>query len=267
MDHGDYSAIALGAAISMVSAVVFAASVWGSRRLMDRRRFAAALAAAAPIVLFVPIALVIFASSHGNTAPLPTTYARPKASGGLWQACAYPLDMKSHLNVEKLSSLIANGKLGGPDLAQALEDRGCLYESSADDELAIADYSKALAVAPDAAELCFIRGRTYGNARKYAQALADYDAALHLAPDDAETYYRRGRLYEDARHEHDKAIADYNASIRLDPNNPAAYEMRAVAYANSGRDDEAAADREMAKRLLASSSQSTAVKRAAGEWE
>jgi hypothetical protein len=267
VQHGDDSGIVAGAAVSLVSATIWTASVWCSRRLLHRMRFVALLAAAVPIVLVTLAGLAVITSLHGRQAPLATAYARPKMSGHLWQACAYPLDMNSHLNVEKLTSLIDSGKVGRSDLAQALKDRGCIRESFAEDALAISDYSKALALDPDDAELYFIRGRTYGNAGQDAQALADYDAALRLAPDDAETYYRRGHLHEDARHEHDRAIADYDASIRLDPNNPAAHEMRAVAYANMGRDKEATADRETARRLSASSSASIAIKRAAGEWE
>jgi tetratricopeptide (TPR) repeat protein len=267
LEHGDYSAIVLGVAMSAASAAIWAASVYGSRRLKERGRFLAAFVAAVPILIVAPLAFAVFASSHGSAAPLPTAYARPKISRPLWEACAYPLDMQSHLNVEKLTSLIDSGKIGGADLAQALEDRGCIRESFADDALAIADYSKALALDPNDAEIYFVRGRTYGNARQYALALADYDSALRLTPNDSETYYRRGHLFEDGQHEHEKAVADYNSSIRLEPDNPAAYEMRAVAYENLGRNEEAAADKETAKRLAAAPSSPVAAKRAAGEWE
>lgn len=177
----------------------------------------------------------------------------------LWQACARALDMNSHLNIEKLTSLINDGKVTGVDLERAYKDRGCIHESFAEDTQAITDYSKALALDPNDAEVYFIRGRTYGNARMYTQALADYD--------DSETYYRRGHIFEDALHEHAKAVADYTASIRLDPGNPAAYEMRAISYSNLGRKVEAAADSETGKRLKGSPSNPIMIKRAAGEWE
>jgi tetratricopeptide (TPR) repeat protein len=193
--------------------------------------------------------------------------SQSSASRPLWQACAHALDMNSHLNVERVTALIDNGKVTGADLERAYKDRGCIHEFLAEDTLAIAGYSKAVTLNPDDAEAYFIRGRTYGNARRYAQALADYNAALRLAPDDSETYYRRGHLFEDALHEHNKAVADYTASIRLDPGNPAAYEMRAIAYFNLGREADAAADRETGKRLKASPSNPIPIKRAAGEWE
>jgi tetratricopeptide (TPR) repeat protein len=193
--------------------------------------------------------------------------SQSQAHRPLWQACAHALDMNSHLNIEKLTSLINDGKVTDVDLERAYKDRGCIHESFAEDTQAITDYSKALALDPNDAEAYFIRGRTYGNARMYTQALADYDATLRLAPDDSETYYRRGHIFEDALHEHAKAVADYTASIRLDPGNPAAYEMRAISYSNLGRKVEAAADSETGKRLKESPSNPIMIKRAAGEWE
>src|SRR6202012_3765932 len=128
----------------------------------------------------------------GMMAPAAAAGQRP-----LWEACRAALDMNAPMNVEGLTAEIESGSLQGAVLAAAYENRGCIYESQADDTLAIADYSKVLALDPQDAAAYFLRGRTYGNGFHYAQAIADYDAALRLAPDDAETYYRRGHAYEE----------------------------------------------------------------------
>lgn len=266
VEHGDYSGISAGAFICAVSAILWTLSFRFSRRKSTQRPGLAACIAGGPLLLIAAIPSAIWLSSHRDSK-LPTAYARPSIPGPLWQACAHPLDRQSNLNAEKLSRLIDSGSIGGADLKQALEDRGCIYEFLAADSMAIADYTRALSLDSQDAALFFIRGRTLGNSQRYQEALVDYNSALRLAPGDAETYYRRGHVYEFYFHDHDKALEDYDASIRLEPNNPAAYEDRALVYSNLHRSADAAADKAEARRLRASPLNPIAKKRAAGEWE
>jgi tetratricopeptide (TPR) repeat protein len=265
-EHGDYSGINFGAFLSAATVVIWVLSVRFSRRLSDQLPRIATFIAAGPVLLVAPFALALFMSSHRDES-LPTAYARPRLTGPLWQACRHPLDQQSHLNSDKLTTLIDSGKLNGADLRQALEDRGCIEEFLADDSMAIADYTRAIKLNPNNAALYFLRGRTLVNSNKYEDALTDYNSALRLAPGDAETYYRRAHVYEFFLHDHAKALADYDASIRLDANNPAAYHGRALVHLNLGHGDAAAADEAKAKRLLDAPSNPIASKRAAGEWE
>ena len=79
-------------------------------------------------------------------------------------------------------------------------------------------------------------------------AIADYTKAIALAATDPEAYYNRGCARE-AMHDFDGAIADYSKVIELDPNNADAYNNRGFAREAKGDLNGAAADLNKAAKL------------------
>jgi tetratricopeptide (TPR) repeat protein len=77
------------------------------------------------------------------------------------------------------------------------------------------------------------RGLAYFAKGEDDHALADYDRAIALKPDFESAYVRRGLAYHD-RGQYDRAIADFNQAIRLRPDNADAYDGRASAAYQSG---------------------------------
>jgi tetratricopeptide (TPR) repeat protein len=160
-----------------------------------------------------------------------------------------------------------------PGTAGAFLDRGILFGSRGDFDLAIEDFTEAIKLAPDNAAAYLqrskalhasvsmvsnldenfdfiISGTGYSEKTRgvYNRALADASAAIRLAPALAGAYRNRGRLYEDMG-ENDKAISDFNQAIRLDPNYVRAYIGRGVTYYNKKAYDKAIADYTQAIRL------------------
>jgi tetratricopeptide (TPR) repeat protein len=155
-------------------------------------------------------------------------------------------------------------------------DRGILFATRGNYELAIMDFSDAIKLEPNLAAAYMLRGRalyasvskvykqeenfsgvdvisTDGKAsadqiRVFDQAIADFTQALRLDPDNANAYNERGSAYA-AKGDYDQALADYNQAIRLDPNDTHAYNNRGLAYAKKKDYDRAIADYNQAIRL------------------
>lgn len=73
-----------------------------------------------------------------------------------------------------------------------------LYEKTAQYQLAIEDYSKAIRLKPDdviAATAYASRGGVYVEMGQHQRAIEDYNTAIRLEPDDADAYIDRGNAY------------------------------------------------------------------------
>ncbi|GBU28796.1 hypothetical protein R84B8_02358 [Treponema sp. R8-4-B8] len=163
-----------------------------------------------------------------------------------------------------------------PQTAGTFLDRGILFASRGNYEMAIADFTEALKLNPNMGAAYSLRGRawyasvsrvtdvgtnfsyintisTNGKAtadqtRAYDLAIADFTAALQLDPNNAHIYIERGNAYSD-KGDYDRAIADYNQALRLNPNYANAYNNRGIAYKNKGDYDRAIADYNQAIKL------------------
>src|SRR5579872_6401925 len=71
------------------------------------------------------------------------------------------------------------------------------------------------------------------NKGDYDGAIADSTKAIALAATDTEAYYCRA-CAEEASSDYDDAIADYSKIIELNPNNAAAYNARGFARESKG---------------------------------
>ncbi len=152
-----------------------------------------------------------------------------------------------------------------PDLADAYNNRGFVYQKQNKTQMAIEDFTKAIQLQPQNALYYKNRGNAYSSLNA-GLAIADYQRALKLDPNDAyiwlrlgilenemgsiveidnaaahyteairlkpdlvEAYLKRGALYE-KRYLYDKALADINKVIQIDPDRADAYAQRASVY-------------------------------------
>jgi tetratricopeptide (TPR) repeat protein len=157
-----------------------------------------------------------------------------------------------------------------PGTAGAFLDRGILFATRRDFELAIMDFTEAIRLDDTLAAAYLLRGRAYAAGASYVtgisenfsgfgfistggknitaeqeaaftSAIADYTRAIQLDPNLAAAYRERGRTYGEIG-DHDTAVEDLNQAIRLNPDSVAAYNIRGLAYANKGDYDRAIAD-------------------------
>ena len=84
-------------------------------------------------------------------------------------------------------------------------------------DLAIAEYSQAIALDPGFAEAYNNRAYTYMMKQSYRQALADLNQAIRLRPDYAHALMNRGDIYNYDLINRPLAIADYERLIALGP--------------------------------------------------
>jgi tetratricopeptide (TPR) repeat protein len=117
--------------------------------------------------------------------------------------------------------------------AEALIQRGVLYELSDDREAAIKDYDEAIRLDGTNPVPFFNRGNVRDQMGEYDLAIADYTQAIKIDPTDPDIFNNRGQVY-DSKGEYDLAIADYSESIRLNPDNQRAFFNRALAHIGKG---------------------------------
>jgi tetratricopeptide (TPR) repeat protein len=165
-----------------------------------------------------------------------------------------------------------------PQTAGTFLDRGIMFASRGEYDMAIEDFTQALTLAPDLRAAWMLRGRAlYASVSRiigvsenfgavqtqmlspemmvsadrkavYDRAIADYTQAIRLDPNFAEAYNARGNAYHHKK-DYDRAIADYSQAMRLDPNFAEAYNARGLAYSDKGDYDRAIADLDQAIRL------------------
>jgi tetratricopeptide (TPR) repeat protein len=160
-----------------------------------------------------------------------------------------------------------------PATAGAFLDRGIMFASRGDYEMAIGEFTESIKLNAKSAIAYTLRGKaimaslfnvdnrsenfntiTFSSLKKDApvqridEAIADYNQAIQLDPRFVMAYHRRGHAYNE-KGDKDRAIADYTQALRLDPNYKAAYIGRGNAYNGKGDHDRAMADYNQALRL------------------
>ena len=162
-----------------------------------------------------------------------------------------------------------------PNQAIAYEARGAYYDKRGELDLAINDYTQALALNSSASDVYALRANLLGEKGDMEGALADYDRAIDADPQNSNAYANRGTTrnnmgdstgaLEDLNKaisldpqiasyyalrgivrndigDHENAIADFNKAISLEPKNSAIYFNRGAAYDNIGDFQAAIAD-------------------------
>jgi tetratricopeptide (TPR) repeat protein len=163
-----------------------------------------------------------------------------------------------------------------PQTAGTFLDRGIMFASRGEFEMAIADFNEAIKINPNMSAAYALRGRAlYASMaiisgvgddfnivgtipiegrtspeqkRTFEQAIMDFTQALRLDPNNANTYRERGDVYSDLG-DQERAIADYSQAIKLNPNDVWAYNGRGIVYDNKGDFDRAIADWEAVLRI------------------
>jgi tetratricopeptide (TPR) repeat protein len=164
-----------------------------------------------------------------------------------------------------------------PQTAGTFLDRGILFASTGDYEMAIADINEAIRLNPNMAAAYSMRGKTLyvsmslvtgvaninfggitttsteGKAteeqmRVFDLAIADYSTSIRLDPDNANNYVERGVVYI-SKEDFDLGVADFNRALQIDPNDVYAYHNRGNAYYYKKDYDRAIDDYSQAIRL------------------
>jgi tetratricopeptide (TPR) repeat protein len=107
-------------------------------------------------------------------------------------------------------------------------------KSTAELNVDVDSYTKAIELNPKDAEAYNNRGKTYHGLGEYHKAMEDYGKAIELSPKYAEAYAYRAFAYVNLE-EYNKAIDDCNTAIKLNPDYAEAYAYRGFAYFNLGQ--------------------------------
>ncbi|MCG8607174.1 tetratricopeptide repeat protein, partial [bacterium] len=140
-------------------------------------------------------------------------------------------------NEEQISESFAKGVELTGDSPLALLHRGKFYVKNSEYDLAIEDFTIALARDPSSAITYFERGFTYVLKEKYDKAIADFEQAIALYPAWEkstvvnEAYHNRGVKWIHEKN-YRKAIADFEQAIRINPDYLPGYLNRGSAYRN-----------------------------------
>ncbi len=120
-------------------------------------------------------------------------------------------------------------------------DRGLAFSEQGELELAIEEFSQAIALDPQYAEAYNGRGNAFFGTGDLGQALADFEQAIALDPQLASAYYNRGVAFQNMG-ELDRALSDYEQVLELDPTFAPAYHNRGAVRFYKGDPDGALAD-------------------------
>jgi tetratricopeptide (TPR) repeat protein len=130
-----------------------------------------------------------------------------------------------------------------PNLAVAYIERGvAFFFGKNDPNHAITDYNQALKLDPNSARAYAMRGIAYDKKEDFDRAISDYTQTIKLSPGAAPTYVSRGILYADMKNDWDRAFADFNQAIKVAPEYYGGYFGRAIYYKEKGDFDRAIAD-------------------------
>ncbi len=158
------------------------------------------------------LALVLIVFSSGAAArsvpkPLPS------------QNCYFALEKekeKADEIIAACSALIRTKGLSSKPLADAYNSRGIAYASKGQLDLAIADYTDAIAANPSDDTPFNNRGAIFLLKGDFDKAIADFSEVLKLDKTFISAYWNRGNAFA-GKKDYLHAISDYNEVLRIDP--------------------------------------------------
>jgi tetratricopeptide (TPR) repeat protein len=128
-----------------------------------------------------------------------------------------------------------------PELASAYNNRGIAYRAKGDNYSAIADHAKAIEIDAESFSAYYNRALAFRAKGDNDSAIEDTTMAIEINSRHVGAYFNRGVAHA-AKGNHDRAIADYTKVIEINPKHVAAYHNRGIAYRAKGDDDRAIAD-------------------------
>jgi tetratricopeptide (TPR) repeat protein len=147
-----------------------------------------------------------------------------KARGYNNRGAAYSEQGQHELAIADFSNAIALF----PNYPLAYRNRSLAYVEQQEWDKALEDANKAIDMITHNADLFFTRGQIYYNLRQADLALQDYDQAIALDPAFWKAYTYRGILYL-VKEEWEKALADFDTSIAINPDQPEISAYRDIA--------------------------------------
>jgi len=157
--------------------------------------------------------------------------------------------------IKLYTEVLANDDLSAKNQSVAFYKRGNAHLSLGDFDMAIDDYTKALAKNPNLSQAFsqrgvayerkgkldqsmanVTRGKAYAKKAEYDMAIDEYTRAIKINPDNGDVYYRRGKVYA-VMDKHDEAINDFTSALQQIPDNPKVYYRRASSYLARGDTD------------------------------
>lgn len=151
---------------------------------------------------------------------------------------------KSHLIAEQNELGLADYTRAielNPNNAIAYHSRGCVYCQLGKPQESIADYTKAIELYPQDAENYVARGAAYLQMREFTKSLSDLGKASEIDPDILE---RLNRAKETKTREDKLAItrADFKKATQFEPQDAEGYCHRGFAYSHLRQPEKALAD-------------------------
>jgi len=129
-----------------------------------------------------------------------------------------------------------------PNLTGAYLNRANIYTyQRVDFNRAFSDIEQALRIDPNNVWAYNLRGEAYMERGDYDRAISDFNQAMRIDPGSSQSYINRGRAYQH-KQDYDRAIADFNQAIRINPDDAWGYANRGGAYLDKGDLDRALAD-------------------------
>jgi tetratricopeptide (TPR) repeat protein len=124
-------------------------------------------------------------------------------------------EMYTRMASERFASL-DNAIRENPNDPQRFLDRAWAFVNFGKLDLAVADYTQAIAIDPTHTRAYVQRAEVFLDRGEYDRAIADCNEAVRLKPDEFRGYDFRGFVFETAG-ERDKAVADYRRALSLEP--------------------------------------------------
>jgi lipoprotein NlpI len=165
-------------------------------------------------------------------------YALAQTSDELQQYCRDP---HPEVRVLACTIIIDKGLDNREAMADAFTSRGSARAVQGDQDHAIEDFSRAIALSPGRIIVFGYRGAAYLAKSAYDNAIADFDHAIAGDGNYADAIYGRAGALR-AKGDNDRAIADYTRVLALDPDYLEAVAFRGLAYRDKDELDLAIAD-------------------------
>jgi tetratricopeptide (TPR) repeat protein len=128
-----------------------------------------------------------------------------------------------------------------PKYALTYNNRGNIYFERGQDDLAFADYNKAIELDAKKVTTYANRALIYIRKNDYVKAEEDFAKAQQLDSAFARTYFNRGLLY-DVEGKYQQAVDDFTKYLKFVPTDDGIYNSRGIAFQKMGKHREAVAD-------------------------